>query len=138
VKSNEHYLPLMLNAKLKMALIKLQADKELGQSYAGLLALVEGLHSLKYLNDEDYLIYQKRYSQKLVDDPQQKLMAQENHQAIQEQKNMTALFSNVLADWSLTHKRGWREDWVKRASPWANRIKAAQMIVDLGTKESVV
>jgi len=59
LRSNDHYLPLMLNAKLKMALIKLQADRELGQSYAGLLALVEGLHSLKYLNDEDYHIYTK-------------------------------------------------------------------------------
>lgn len=133
MRSNDHYLPLLLNAKLKLALIKLQADRELGQSYAGLLALVEGLHSLNYLGDEDYLLYSKKYSRKLVED---QVVAQEmDPQAVRELESMTKLFKGVLADWSLQHSIGWKEGWVKRANNYASRIKAAQMIVDLGKEE---
>lgn len=134
MRSHDHYLPLMLNAKLKMALIKLQADRELGQSYAGLLALIEGLHSLKYLDDEDYLVYSKRYSKKLVEEVQ-KGVKDMDPQAVRELDSMTKLFKGVLADWNLPHSKGWKEGWVKRASNYASRIKAAQMIVDLGKQE---
>ena len=51
---------------MRMALTKLEANMELGQSYAGLYALNEGLHVLNYLRDEDYQFFKKRYSDKLV------------------------------------------------------------------------
>jgi enterochelin esterase-like enzyme len=123
----------MLNAKLKLSLIKLQADRELGQSYAGLLALIEGLHSLKYLGDEDYLLFSKKYSKKLVVEDQK--VQGMDQQAVRELESMTKLFKGVLADWSLPHNKGWKEGWVKRASNYASRIKAAQMIVELGKQE---
>jgi|GEM_PF-3122124 hypothetical protein len=58
-----------------------------------------------------------------------------NHQAAKELESMTKLFSGVLADWSLQHNKGWKEGWIKRASNYASRIKAAQMIVELGKQE---
>lgn len=137
MRSNDHYLPLMLNAKLKMALIKLQADKELGQSYAGLLALVEGLHQLKYLSEEDYQIYVKRYSKKLVDEPQQKLIPEVDPQAIQEIEGQTRYFSMVLDQWHLHPKPEWRRSQVRKAQVYAGRIKAADLILDLAKKETI-
>ncbi len=54
MRSQEHQLRLFLNAKMHLALIKLQATQEIGPVYAGLYAINEGLHSLKHLSDEDY------------------------------------------------------------------------------------
>ena len=131
----DHAVILYLNPKLRLGTIKLQAEMELGPSYAALYIYNEGLHALKKISDEDYLVNQKRYSKKLVDDAQQKLVAEVNTQALKELSSMTKLFSGVLADWSLPHHKGWKAGWVKRASNYAGRIKAAQMIVELGSKE---
>lgn len=59
----EHGLMLYLGPQLYSAFIRLQADKDLGRSYAGLLAFVEGLHELGYLSDKDYAVAVKRYNQ---------------------------------------------------------------------------
>lgn len=73
----EHGLPLYLSPQLYLALVKLQADRELGKSYAGLLALVEGLHALGYLSDIDYQAHVKRYSRGLTEQTEKPLTKEE-------------------------------------------------------------
>lgn len=58
----EHGVMLYLDKTLYKAFIRLQADKELGRSYAGLLAFVEGLFRLGYLSKEEYEKYVQKYS----------------------------------------------------------------------------
>ncbi len=50
----EHGLMLFLGKPLYNAFIKLQADKGLGRSYAGLLSFTSGLYYLGYLSKIDY------------------------------------------------------------------------------------
>ena len=116
---------------MRLALIKLQADKELGQSYAGLYALNEGLHALKYLNDEDYQVFKKRYSDKLVDDDEQKNVDELDQQAKKEIESMTLYFSMVLDQWHLHPNSEWRSKQLKKAQEYANRVPNAKSVLDL-------
>ena len=61
----EHGVMLYLDKTLYKAFIRLQADKGLGRSYAGLLPFVEGLYRLGYLSKEEYEVHFKKYSQEL-------------------------------------------------------------------------
>ena len=110
---------------MRLALIKLQADKELGQSYAGLYALNEGLHALKYLSDEDYQTFKKRYSDKLVNDHQER-NSELDHQAQKEIESMTRYFSMVIDQWHLHPNSEWRSKQLKKAKEYANRIPNAR------------
>jgi hypothetical protein len=65
----EHGVMLYLDKTLYKAFIRLQADKGLGRSYAGLLAFVEGLFHLGFLSKEDYQKYVAKYSQELTEEP---------------------------------------------------------------------
>ena len=53
---------LYMDRKLYMALIKLQSEKRLTKSKSGLLSVVEGLHFMGYLSNEDYEVYKAKYS----------------------------------------------------------------------------
>jgi hypothetical protein len=122
---------LYLDAKMRLAIIKLQAHKEMGQSYAGLYALTEGLHVLKYLSDGDYQIFKERYSDKLVDDPNAKCIKELGQQAQREIESMTRYFSTVIDQWHLHPSSEWRNKQLKKAKEYANRIEAAKAVLNL-------
>jgi hypothetical protein len=63
-----HALVLYLSPELSLALAKTEAEYELGRSYAGLLAICEGFHTLGHLPDPVYIKLKKRYSLKLVEE----------------------------------------------------------------------
>jgi len=50
-----------------LAVVKLQADMGLGRSYSAMLPLVEGLHIMGYLSDEDYEEAKAQYSVGLLE-----------------------------------------------------------------------
>jgi hypothetical protein len=131
MRSQEHYLPLLLNAKMRLALIRLQADKELGQSYAGLYALNEGLHTLKFLSDEDYQAFKKRYSVKLAEGQQEKHITKIDPQAQKEIETMTRYFSMVCDQWHIHPNSEWRSKQLKKAQEYANRIPNAKLVLEL-------
>lgn len=60
---SEHKVLLCLDRDLRTAFIKLQADRDLGRSYAGLLAFVEGLYRLGYITKEVYEVHFKKYNE---------------------------------------------------------------------------
>jgi hypothetical protein len=114
-----------------MALTKLEANMELGQSYAGLYALNEGLHVLNYLRDEDYQFFKKRYSDKLVHAEEESQADQINKQALKEIENMTRYFDMVLDQWHLHPNSEWRSRQLKKAQEYANRVPNAKFVLDL-------
>lgn len=63
---SEHKVMLCLDKELYRAFIKLQADKELGRSYAGLLPYVEGLFHMGYITQEVRDSHVLKYSQPLI------------------------------------------------------------------------
>ena len=61
----EHGIMLYLDKIEYSGFIKLQADKNLGRSYAGKLAFDTGLYQLGYLSKKDYEKRVKKYSKSL-------------------------------------------------------------------------
>jgi hypothetical protein len=128
----EHGLMLFLSPSLYMAFIKLQGDKGLGRSFAGLLAFNEGMHNLRYITDDEYEINKQKYSRKLIEIEPQKPLSLEQVNVKKELDKMSRAFSEVLRQWNLTHNDPhWKEKWFEKAEVWKDKIPSASMIIDL-------
>lgn len=110
----EHCLRLFLSKELYIAFIKLQADRSLGRSYAGLLPFVEGLHLMGYLNESQYEAHKKKYSISLNQDPKQVTL--EENEKLQESKKLNKLFGQIIDQFDLhKDKPGWVDLWFHKA-----------------------
>ena len=134
----EHGVLLYLDKTLYKAFIKLQADKNLGRSYAGLLPFVEGLYQLGYLSKKEYEKRVRKYSKSLDE------MEKENEPLTKEQlekekklKDLEKQFSMVIEQWDLHPSLEWRLRWVKKAKEWKDKIPSAKALLDLADKEVV-
>ena len=118
----EHKVMLFLSKPLYMAFIKLQADRDLGRSFAALLPFVEGLYHMGYISKEVYEAHRARYSKPLI--------RQKELVSIAEQKRATELnkvLAGVLAQWN-DHSEEWRRKWIERARENAE-LPNAQLIL---------
>jgi len=129
----EHGLMLFLGPELYVSFIKFQADKELGRSYAGLLAFTEGLHKLGYLEQGDYEVLKKRYSQGLT---KEQPLTMEQLQTKSEVENMAKKFSMVLDQWNLHKDKKWRDRWIREAEVWKDKVPNAKLILALANGEA--
>jgi hypothetical protein len=124
----EHGVMLFLSKDLYTAFIKLQADKGLGRSYAGLLPFTEGMYHLGYLTKAVYDVHVEKYSIPLVQDKASNLVALQEKQEI-ETKNL--FFKQVLEQWTLHTDSKWHEKMVKQAEPWKDKLESAKKICEL-------
>jgi hypothetical protein len=105
----EHGVMLYLDRTLYRAFIKLQADKDLGRSYAGLLPFVEGLYAMGYIDEQVYVQHKERYSAPLiVEKPLQHFVDKES-----EQLNKT--LGATASQWDLHPDPLWRQRWISIA-----------------------
>jgi hypothetical protein len=112
----EHGVLLYLTPSLYLAFIKLQGDKGLGRSFAGLLAFNEGMHTLGYISDEQYEENRRKYSRKLFEAQPQKPLTLEQVEAKKQHDGMARAFSGVYSQWNLPHNDPlWRDKWVAKA-----------------------
>lgn len=98
----EHGVMMYLDKTLYKAFIRLQADKGLGRSYAGLLPFTEGLHKLGYLSQEDYEVHAKKYSQGLLEEPNPEASKPETMTDVREKTRIEELsraFSGAVSQW---------------------------------------
>jgi len=127
----EHGVMLYLSKPLYVGFIRLQADKGLGRSYAGLLPFTEGMYRLGYISKEVYEEHIKKYSQQLVLDPP--LTAERIHEKqILERKEI--FFKRVLDQWDIHPQPSWRNKAFILAEEWKDRVPSAQLILDLHEK----
>jgi len=103
---------------------------ELGQSYAGLYALNEGLHALNFLAEADYEAFKKRYSDKLVAEDPKNAVPDIDPQAQKEIESMTRYFREILAQWETHPDVDWRNKQFKKAQQYANRIAYAKLVLE--------
>lgn len=118
---------LFLSKELYRGFIKLQADKNLGRSYAGLLPFIEGLFKLGYISQEVYESHIKKYSVPLTEDNKptiEKLQAKSEHDELVKQ------FSNIIKDWSNMKAKS-KGYWVKKAREHQADIPNAKLILEL-------
>lgn len=125
-----HGFLIYLPPHLYIAVVRLQADKQLGRSYPVLYALNEGLYKLGYISKEVHEIYEKRYSEKLIHTEPRPLTKQEQEeQRLLEEKTKT--FSMVLQQWNDHPSSDWRRKWVEEARKYCDRIQNARLILAL-------
>lgn len=134
-KFREHGVMLFLSPELYVGFIKLQADRGLGRSYAGLLPFTEGLYQMGYVSKEVYEEHVKRYSKPLVSEkskPSTKQQLKEQRQI--EQLNKTL---DMVADqWEDHPSEEWREKWLKIAVEHSE-LAAAKEVLALASEKVV-
>lgn len=131
----EHGLILYLSPELQICQIKLQADKGLGRSYAGLLAYIEGMHTFGYLQGEAYENLKRRYSRGLLEEePKPLTLADIN--AKKELDKWAKNFSMVLEQWKDHLDPAWRQGWIRKAERWKDKVENANYVLALKNGES--
>jgi hypothetical protein len=131
----DHCLRLYLDPELYMAHIKLQGDRGLGRSYAGLIAFTEGMYHLGFISKEVYEEHVRKYSEKLVAESKPLTPEQVQERQTLEQKNR--FFKEALAQWAIHKDPAWREKILKQAEQWKDKLESARLIADLRDKAVV-
>jgi len=98
-KFKEHGVVIYLSPELYTGFIKLQADKGLGRSYAGLLPFVEGLYHMGYISKEVYEVHAKRYSQPLVS-TEPKVLTPKQRKQLKLKEKWETNFSSAIKNWT--------------------------------------
>ena len=125
----EHGLLLYLGPEEVLALAKLQTENELGRSYAGKLALVEGFHQLGVLSDQDYEAFKAKYSVKITE-KNQKPPTLKQMQVKQELTELENYYSRALKQWA-TMKDSAKQYYLTKAEKDAKKVKNAKLLLDL-------
>ena len=123
----EHGIMLYLDKVLYRAFIKLQAEKGLGRSYAGLLPFTEGLYRMGYLSNDDYEEHVQKYSQGLV---QPKPLTLEQIKEKEENERLNRLYSTVLKAWPTLNEKA-KAYHIKKAKELADRVPNAKLVLAL-------
>ena len=122
----EHGVMLYLSKDLYNGFIKLQADKTLGRSYAGLLPFTEGLFKLGYITEEVYKRHVQKYSK-----PLEALipLTKEEIQEKQQLKKMDSFFKNVLDQWDEHEDFAWRQKIFASAEKYKVKLESAKQVL---------
>ena len=132
----EHRVMLYLSKDLYKAFIKLQADKELGRSYAGLLPFVEGLYQLGYISKKVYDTYFSKYSQPLGTKNSESTVQLKKLQDEKVQMDLKdKQFKGQLEQWDLHPNPKWRAKVLADAENWKDRLDSARMLLESVCKQ---
>ena len=144
-RSNVH--PVMLTAELEIALVKLQAELEIGKPYAVLYGLAEGLFKLGKLSQEDHDLLIKRYSRRLVDVTKEKRAQRESSHipvlTLEKQKEQQRLeqkdrqFKGQLEQWQMHRSTEWRRKVLADAEKYKEKLDSARVLLSQGEKDGM-
>lgn len=129
---------LYVGRKLYLSLIKLQAEKGLTKSKAGLLCIVEGLNSLGYLSNSDYEVYKSKYSiglEALANAPTP-TQIREQEKLHNKNRQLNRHFSEVNKQWSKL-KISAKRYHIKNAEKHKT-LKMANYVLDLAKQEGLI
>lgn len=96
----EHGLLLYLSPELQLGVCKLQVERKLGRSYAGLSALVEGLFRFGCIDEETHKILAEKYSRSVIPEAEpRKPRTMAEAQALHKLQELEKYFSMALGQW---------------------------------------
>jgi hypothetical protein len=127
----EHKVMLFLDRELYTAFIRVQADKGVGRSYAGLLPFVEGLYHMGYINRETYDKHVQKYSDRLV---AKKQLTLAETQEMEKNIQLARFFKAVAEQWE-TLRPEQRAAHLKRALAAREKVPQAEVIIQLAQRE---
>jgi len=129
----EHGVMLYLDKVLYKAFIRLQADKGLGRSFAGLLPFTEGLYRLGYIPQGDYEEHVRKYSQELVEAKPSRFEQLKEQEKI---RRLDKLYSEVLKQWPTLSEKT-RQVHIANAKEVAEKVSNAKLVLALANGEMV-
>jgi hypothetical protein len=129
----EHGVRLYLSKDLYTAFIRLQADKGLGRSYAGLLPFTEGMYRLGYISKEVYEEHTKKYSEQLV---QSKPLTIGQLEEKEKLDRLRRQFSSILKQGLHTLSVKSRQYWIRKADEYKEKIPDARLILTSANGEA--
>lgn len=128
---------LCLDKDVYRGFIKLQADKNLGRAYAGLLPYVEGLYRMGYISKEVYDFHFKKYSEPMTKEtvvPESE--EEKQNKAMLKQKDK--LFLEMIAQFEIHSESA---TWLSRcrnvAEPFKVQLESARNLLALIEKATV-
>ena len=127
--SKEHGLLLFLTPELLLALAKVQVQKEVGRSYAGLLALAIGFHELGAIDDETFSVLERRYCEKLVQEPRPKPLSTAELMEKRKLEIKNRYFLSLLDQWDLHKDPKWRQRAFAEAEKFGDELESARKIL---------
>jgi len=134
-QTKDYGLLLFLAPELQLGLARLQVQRGLGRTYAGLLAFTRGLRVEDCISEEAYERLKEKYSEKLVRAAQ--LEQPRTLGDLREKQRIEELarnFGNVLGQWVTMNDKA-RLFWVKKARE-NQTVPNALLILDLSEKEA--
>ena len=132
----EYGLLLFLKPELLLGLAKIQVLKEVGRSYAGLLALTVGFHELGAIDDETFAVFEKKYSEKLVREQPQKPLTPVELLENQKLQSKDRYFLSVIGQWDLHPDLKWRLKALAYAEKFQDKLESARRVLALRQQEA--
>lgn len=134
----EHGVLIYLSKDLYKGYIRLQADKGLGRSYAGLLPFTEGLFRLGYISKEVYEEYIRKYSQPLdMKEPLAPVLTLEQQKGKQLLEAKDKQFKGIIDQWEQHSSLEWRKKVLAEAEKWKDKSEWARHLLELQTPDKV-
>lgn len=140
-RAREHIVQVCLAPELRIALIKFQAEKEVGDAYALLQLITKALYQEKKINREVYEFFMQRYSRKL---PPSIPVAKLTESELKEQQKLEELqrwFESVKVEFFKDHRplasgKSWRQYVLSEAEKYKDKLPIAAEVLELGSKIS--
>jgi hypothetical protein len=124
--TQEHIMKICLPPELYLAMIKFQAQKELGKSHAGLLLITKAAYQEQLITKEVYEKYLYRYSRKLVPEEEPAKLKSEEQKAKQKMDEKARAFNGAASQWNDHLSLTWRKWWINEAEKWQDKIPEAK------------
>ena len=139
-KFREHGVMIFLSRDLYVAFIKLQAEKELGRSFAALLPFTEGLYKLGYISEEVYEAHKKRYSEPLTRETEDEKVRRirREHGSKKNIERLNKQFGMVVDQWEDHTSKEWRNAWIKKAKQHQGVPNAKRILELVQSKETTL
>lgn len=126
----DHIYRLMLDRKLYLATVQLQADKKLGRAYSVRLPHVEGLHAMGYLSDADYELYKLKFSVPLDYDPASPTQIREQETKENRDRQLNRHYEEIVNQWNQLSEKA-KAYHLKKAET-DKHLKWARKVLELG------
>lgn len=123
---------LCLSRELYIGFVRLQADRELGRAYAGLLPFTEGLFRLGYISKEVYEKHIEKYSQPLCEESPVLTPEQQEEKKLLERKDRQ--FKGQLDQWAIHSDPEWRKKVLADAEKWKEKVPSAKQLCELKSR----
>ena len=124
--TQEHIMKLCLPPELYLAIIKYQAKKDLGKSYAGLQLVNKALYQENLISKEVYEKFLYRYSRKLVPEEEPPRLTSEQQKEKQKLDEKARTFRMLPSQWDIHTDQEWRQRWINDAINWQDKIPEAK------------